>query len=325
MRNITYWTRQRSASRGTDSPRCPVAWLPGIVVLLLMCVPLAVFWSAHSHEFVLWDDNTNIVDNPGLHSVTLDHILVFWRAPYADLYIPLTYTLWALTAAVSRWVAPQPTGGAPLDPQLFHSLNLLVHLLSVLVVWRIVRLLLSRTLREGQSPAPSHTRTRMEWAACGGALLFAVHPLQVEAVAWVTGFKDVLGGCLSFVALWQYLQYASGSVDMASSDKPSRGQAQRKWIHYWFATGAFVLALLAKPTAVIVPVVAWLLDLWSWPQTWRTRRLAVLAWLVVAMLWGIFTSQVQPATMVLLPVPLWVRPLIAGDAVAFYLYKLLFP
>jgi len=222
-------------------------------------------------------------------------------------------------------VTPQPTGGVSLDPRLFHSLNLLVHLLSVLVVWRLVRLLLDRTMQKGQRPAPSHTRTRMEWAACGGALLFAVHPLQVEAVAWVTGFKDVLGGCLSFVALWQYLQYASGSVDAVSSDKPSRGQAQHLWIHYCLATGAFVLALLAKPTAVVVPVVAWLLDLWGWPQTWRTRRLAVLAWLVIATLWGLFTSQVQPATTVLFPVPLWARPLIAGDAVAFYLYKLVFP
>jgi protein O-mannosyl-transferase len=147
----------------------------------------------------------------------------------------------------------------------------------------------------------------------------------VEAVAWVTGFKDVLGGCLSFVAIWQYLQYARGGVAVASPGKPARGQVRRTWIPYGFATGAFVLALLAKPTAVVVPVVAWLLDVWGWPQTWRTRRAAVLAWLVIAMLLGFFTSQVQPATTLLFTVPLWMRPLIAGDAVAFYLYKLVFP
>src|SRR5262252_2431153 len=146
MRNMTPWTRQRSASRGPDTPHCPGAWLPWIVVLLLLCVPLAVFWSAPSHEFVLWDDNTNIVDNPGLRSVTLDHMLGFWRTPYAHLYIPFTYTLWALTAAVSRWVTPQPIGGVSPDPRLFHSLNLLVHLLSMVVVWRIVRFLLARTM-----------------------------------------------------------------------------------------------------------------------------------------------------------------------------------
>ena len=325
MRDITHWVRQCFASRGADAFRCPVSWLPRILVCLLIFTPLVVFWQVHSHEFVLWDDNVNVFENPALRSVTLDNILDFWRAPYAHLYIPLTYTLWALTAVMSRWLTLQATNGVPLNPQFFHSLNLLIHLTSGLVVWRIVRLLLDRAVREGQSPVSGHARMRLEWAACGGALLFAVHPLQVEAVTWVTGLKDVLGGCLSFVAIWQYLHYAGGRVDVASSGKPARGQVRRTWIHYGFATGAFVLALLAKPTAVVVPVVAWLLDVWSWPQTWRTRRAAVLAWLVIAMLWGFFTSQVQPATTLLFTVPLWVRPLIAGDAVAFYLYKLVFP
>src|SRR5262249_10105825 len=141
MRNLTHWTHPRAASRGTASPCCPVAWLPWSVVLLLMCVPLAVFWLVPSHEFVLWDDNKTVYENPALRSFTLDHMLRFWRAPHMELYIPFTYMLWAVTAAVSRWVTQQPTGGTPLDPRLFHSLNLLVHLLNVLVVWRIVRLL----------------------------------------------------------------------------------------------------------------------------------------------------------------------------------------
>ena len=236
-----------------DKTADPAVWLPRAIMLLLMVVTLAVFWPVHSHEFLLWDDHRNIYENPALHSFTLDHIFSFWRAPYMDLYIPCTYILWGLTAVVSRWVSPQPIDGVPLDPHLFHSLNLLVHLLNVLVVWRIVRLLLGRTMRAGQSPAPGQTRARVEWAACSGALLFAMHPLQVEAVAWVAGLKDVLCGSLSFVAIWQYLRYASGDVEAASSSNPSRGQGQHPWRHYGLATGMFVLALLAKPTAVVTP------------------------------------------------------------------------
>jgi tetratricopeptide (TPR) repeat protein len=295
------------------------------MVLLLLVVTLAVFWSVHRHEFVLWDDNKTVYDNPALRSFTLDHLLRFWRAPHMDLYIPFTYLLWALTAAGSRWVTPPPTGGAPLDPQLFHSLNLLVHLLNVLVVWLIVRLLLGHSARAGHSPTHGHTRVWGEWAACCGALLFAVHPLQVEAVTWVSGFKDVLCGGLSFVAIWHYLCYARGRGGAAPAAPPSPDTASWPLGHYGLATGAFVLALLAKPTAVVVPVVAWLLDVWGWPQTWRHRRPAVLAWLGLAVLWGVFTTRVQPATNVLFTAPLWARPLIAGDAVAFYLYKLVFP
>jgi tetratricopeptide (TPR) repeat protein len=291
----------------------------------LILVTLAVFWRVHSYEFVLWDDPVNVSENPYLQSVTWNNILAFWRAPYYQLYIPLTYTLWALTAAVSRWGTAYLPGAALLDPAFFHSLNLLLHLLSVLVVWRILCLLLSRTLPERYSPATRQAPERVALVAGGGALLFAVHPVQVEAVAWVTGLKDVLCGFLSYVAIWQYLRYASRSSAATVPGPATRGQALHVLRPYWLATGAFMLALLAKPTAVVVPVVVWLLDVWSWPQTWRTRRLAVLAWLVLAGLWGLFTSQVQPAATFDFLSPLWARPLIAGDAVTFYLYKLGFP
>src|SRR5215510_9623760 len=95
----------------TDAPGLGISW--GIV-LLLMVMPLVVFWPVHSHEFVLWDDNKTIYENPALRSFTLDHLLRFWRASHMELYIPFTYMLWAVTAAVSRWVAPQPPDGVPL-------------------------------------------------------------------------------------------------------------------------------------------------------------------------------------------------------------------
>jgi tetratricopeptide (TPR) repeat protein len=320
MRDITRWIRQCFASHGADAFRCPVSWLPRILVCLLILTPLVVFWQVHSHEFVLWDDPENVSENPYLQALTLDHLLAFWRAPYQGLYIPLTYTLWSLTAAVSRGTMAH--AAVPLNPQLFHSLNLLIHLASGLVVWRIVRLLLKRTIDEGPRTATRPTLTRVAWAACGGALLFAIHPIQVEAVAWVTGLKDVLCGFLSFVAIWQYLEYASGGDQAVASGTPGQGKTWRSRVHFGLATGVFGLALLAKPTAVVVPMVAWVLDLWGWPQSWRKRMPAVLVWLVLAVLWSLFIHQVQPATTVSMTVPLWTRPLIAGDAVVFYLYKL---
>ena len=188
---------------------------------------------------------------------------------------------------MSRGVTANATGGAPLDPRLFHTLNLLVHLLNVLVVWRILRLLLDRTRPEAQHTALNPSLIRVEWAAGGGALLFAMHPLQVEAIAWATGLKDVLCGFLSFVAVWQYLSFVSRSVDATASRKSARGKAPRSLGRYWLATGAFMLALLAKPTAVVVPVLAWILDVWGWPQPWRNSKQALLAWLDRVVLQGV--------------------------------------
>ena len=136
-------------------------------------------------------------------------------------------------------------------------MNLLVRLLTVLVVWRIVRLLLGRTApRTATGLSPTH----LELAAGGGALLFAGHPIHVEAVAWVTGFKDVFGSFLSCVAVWQYLVYVRGSEDATAAGNAARDKAPRALGRYWLATGVFGLALLAKPSAGVVPVVAWVLD-----------------------------------------------------------------
>ena len=366
MRDITPRARQRFPSGAAAPRRATASRIPYAVAALLVLVTLAVFWQVHSYEFVLWDDGLHIYENPYLQALTFDNILAFWREPYAELYIPLTWTLWALTAAVSGAITANPTGGTLFDPQLFHLLNLLLHPLTVLVVWRLACLLLGGTAhacvstheRSATSPSPR----RVEWAAGGGALLFAIHPLQVEAVAWATGFKDVLCGFLSCVALWQYLRYAQESgralrpcadavapravsggsgtgryslrspcadtvaPEATSSGQPPPDQARRSVWRYWLATVVFVLALLAKPMAVVVPVVAWVLDTWRWPQTWRHRRPALLVWLGLAVVWGLFTSlKVQPPAAGAFIPPLWSRLLIAGDTVTFYLAKLAVP
>src|SRR5438093_189471 len=144
MRDSTHRARQRFPSGSSAANRDTASWIPYAVATLLPLVTLAVFWQVQGHEFVLWDDGLHVYENPYLQALTFDNIKAFWRAPYAELYIPLTYTLWALTVAVARGVSPGPTGAAAFTPQLFHTLNLLVHLWSVLVVLRIVGLLLDR-------------------------------------------------------------------------------------------------------------------------------------------------------------------------------------
>src|SRR6266436_2074255 len=163
MRDIRHSKRHRLPSRSSASHRDLASWIPHAVATLLILVTVVVFWQVHSNEFVLWDDGLHVFENPYFQSLTFNNILAFWRAPYAELYIPLTYTLWALVAAVSWGGSANPPGGASLDPRFFHTLNLLVHLLSVLVVWRIARLLISRLMSEGQRTATSASLTRIEW------------------------------------------------------------------------------------------------------------------------------------------------------------------
>ena len=288
-------------------------------VIVLVLATMAVFWPVIGHEFLAYDDPGDVFENPYLQARSLDNLLHFWRYPYASLYTPLTYTLYAMAAWAPALLTTNPSAVVVFDPRIFHSFNLLLHLLSVLMVWRILNLLLCRTRLTGIRPADNNNALPAEWAACGGALLFAIHPIQVEPVAWVAGFKDVLFGLLSLVAIWHYMRFVDAKMP-PDTDRPLRA-----WVHYGLATGAFILALLAKPTAVVLPVIVWLLTAWVWRRSWREHIAGLSAWFIIALAWGILTRWVQPGTYLDFEPPVWARPLIAGDAVLFYLYKLALP
>jgi tetratricopeptide (TPR) repeat protein len=288
-------------------------------MIILVFVTVAVFRPVIGHQFLAYDDSVDIYKNPYLQARSLDNLLHFWRYPYEGLYTPLTYTLYALAAWAPALLTANPSAAVAPDPRLFHSLNLLLHLLSVLIVWRILGLLLRCTRLADTGMTVDGNSLPLEWAACGGALLFAVHPIQVEPVAWAAGFKDVLFGLLSLVAVWHYLRHVDEKVQSGT------GRPPRARLLYGLATGAFVLALLAKPTAVVLPVIVWLLAAWGWRRSWREQLAGLSVWVIIALAWGILTRWVQPGASLVFEPPVWARPLIAGDAVIFYLYKLVLP
>jgi len=274
-------------------PRVLAGALAGIVLL--------VFLRACSGEFSVWDDLYNITGNQFLNPPTWQGLAHFWRQPYVRMYIPLTYSAWWGLAHVGRLDAPDLNGNL-LNPWLFHTAVVVLHVVNVLLVFAILR----RIVRRQGGPL----------AAALGALVFGLHPLQVEPVAWATGLKDTLSGALALGALWQYLLFAEAGETGAKSSA-RRG-------HYWIATALFVLSMLAKPTAVVLPALAAVLD---WLVVRRrpgavARDLAL--WALLAIPCVVWTKLAQPAAEFMAP-PLWSRPLIALDSLAFYLFKLLWP
>ena len=282
-------------------PAPAVAWsFPYLLGGLLLLATMAVLGPVMQYDFVAWDDDHHVYANPRFQPTTWAQVGRFWRAPYAGLYMPLTYTTWA----VLTWFS-EAFFAEGMIARLCHSLNLLLHLGSTLVVYRIGLLLWHHP--------PVLWPNRSPWAAAAGAFIFALHPLQVEAVAWVSGLKDVLCGWWAVVALWQYLAYVQAP------------QGSQRTCHYVIATGAFGLSLLAKPAAVMVPLLAWLLATSGLGQQRREATSALAGWIVLALVWGVWSKWQQPDAAMNFVVPLWNRPVIVADALAFYLGKLLWP
>src|SRR5687767_7357648 len=147
-------------------------------MVVVLAVTAAVMWPVCGHDFVEWDDTHNFKRNMNLARPAGEALKEFWTKPHWDLWVPVTYTAWRVVAADAR------RSDGTYDPRPFHTLNFLAHLAAAAGAFALVRGIV-----------------RNDWAACAGALVFAVHPVQVEAVAWASGTKDVLAGMFGAWAL----------------------------------------------------------------------------------------------------------------------------
>ena len=305
MANRTVKPARRNTS-GPQRPGTPPKPESGrwAVAALLAFTTFATYVPVCWSDFTTWDDNLNVSRNPYLNPPSMEGVAHFWSTPHMALYIPVTYTVWGLLASVAGLDTPDAAGIA-LNPSIFHVANLIVHVVAVLAAYQLLLAL-----------------TRRRWPACAGALLFALHPVQVESVAWVAGMKDVLCGMFSLLALWQYVEFAR--IDQGTEDAAPL-LAGRRWVHYGLATVMLILAMLSKPSAMTVPAAALVLDRWIIHRSWGKIVASLWPWAIFAGACAFVAHLVQPV-----PIPpdggrVWARPLLAGAALAFYVYKLVAP
>ena len=188
-----------------------------MALLLPLLATLLVYREVGTFSFVNFDDDLYVYENPRItEGLSWSSAAWAFTTGHAQVWIPATWLSLQADAALS---GPGPAG--------FHRTNLGLHLLSVVLVWLLARRL------TGDVPA-----------ATLAAALFGVHPLNVEAVAWITGRKDVLMAPLLFGSVLAWLSMT--------------GRAR------WPVVGTLaVLAMLAKPAAVVVPGLLLLATLWE--------------------------------------------------------------
>lgn len=256
--------------------------------LILIAAVFVVFGRLLLCDFTWWDDPHTIHHNPLMNPVRWDTFTHNWSEPTASIYIPLTYTLWALIALVAR-VDPDATG-ITLNPTFFHGASILIHAGGTLAVFALLRRLVKHDL-----------------AALIGALFWAVHPLQVESLGWVSGMKDVLSGSLVMAAMLAYVRY--------------RDEGKGRW--YWISLVVYVLAMLAKPAAFTMPLLLITLDLAFYRVSWKqiARSMAPFVIVTLPIAYIARAAQETPAA----NTPTWMHPLMVGDALTFYGRKIIAP
>jgi tetratricopeptide (TPR) repeat protein len=257
------------------------------VLLVVLAATAAVYARAVACPFVNWDDPYHVTANPLITRIDLPALL---RVPENQIFHPVAMLTWALEY---HFVG--------LTPWLYHLDNLLLHLANVALLAALLGKLLSE-------------RRALAAIAVG---VFALHPLQVETVAWVTARKDLLCTALTLAAWLAWLRFraASGARALAS---------------YALALALFPLALGAKPMAMTLPALLWLGDRWQARVAWWRSAAELLPFGAVALAYASEFPLTMPPPGDLTGLPIYTLGLgdrigIAAEGVVFYLSRFLWP
>jgi len=262
------------------TPRA-LAWLGAAATLAAWTI--FAYWPAWHGGFI-WDDDRYVTHNYLL--IAPDGLRRIWFSLDApSQYFPLSYTV--LRIERSLW---------DLNPAGYHWVNILLHLGNALLVWCIL----------------ARLKVPGAWLA---ATIFALHPVQVESVAWISELKNVLMGFFFLLTLLTWIAYAD------AKDKHRR-------ILYAAALVFYLLALCAKSTACTLPA-ALLLVLWLKKKSIDRRALLeIIPFVVLALgigLVAVWWEKYHQGTRMLVSLGPVERLLIASRAVWFYLGKIFWP
>ena len=274
--------------------------LPALVITLT----LVAFIPALHHEFLGWDDAKNYLDNPLCRGLGLRQLAWMFTTFHMGHYIPLTwmtfgldYLLWGMT----------PSG--------YHLTNILFHSATALACYFLGLRLLRAALQE---VAESDLRI----GAALAALLFAVHPLRAESVAWITERRDVVSGLFYLLSVIAYLKAVDGT-----------DRARPRW--YWTSVGLFTGGLLSKSIVVSLPVVLLALDVyplhrlggargWRRPSVWL-EKVPYVALGAAAAVIGFSALFTLGNTRSLAEMGPLYRAVLSIYGLAFYLWKSVMP
>jgi tetratricopeptide (TPR) repeat protein len=269
-------------------------WAPPVLVVaaVLLC-----FLPAFQAGFTNWDDDVNFTKNPNYRGFTPSTLKWMFTDCYGH-YMPITwltlaldYTLWGM------------------NPAGYHATNVLWHGANAVLFYFVLGLLLRRA-----DPAGSEAAHR--WAAATGALVFAVHPLRVESVAWVTERRDVVSGLFFLVSVLTYLK---------STDAPT-DRARVRWLAASLA--AFLASILSKAMGMALPLVLVALDVYPLRRFSKRALLEKIPYLLLMLLAVALTALGQGQAKAIHSAAEYSivdRLLQPSYRVLFYLGKTLFP
>ena len=297
---MSRWSKGPPPQRGREVKSLAKDWRPGALqALLIVLLTLMAYFPAF-HAGFIWDDDAHVTQNKLLGSV--HGLSRIWFEPTASQqYYPLQLT--------SYWIERHLWG---LQPFGYHFVNVLLHSLVAILFWRVL------------------SKLQLPGAWLAGAI-FALHPVGVESVAWVSERKTVLSAAFYLAAVLAYGRYAlwlrgdGRAPETGARGQPSAGPG----FFYLLSLGLFSAALLSKTVACSLPAALLVICWWKKGKVRWVDVLPLLPFFVLGLWLGLMTAHLERTHVMAQGVD-WAltflqRCLIAGRAVWFYAGKLAWP
>ena len=259
-----------------------------VPVAVIVLVTFLAFLPALGAGFVSWDDNRNFLGNEAYRGLGLAQLEWMWSTALMGHYIPvswmtlgLDFTLWGM------------------DGRGYHFTNLVLHCAAAVLLYFVA-------LRLFRAGAPGHSAGELRLPVAAAVLVFAVHPLRAESVAWITERRDMLSLAFALASVLCYLRWA--------------GEGRRRW--YVASLLAFAAALLSKASVVTLPAVLAVVNAYPLRRfDWRTLR-ELVPFFVLSLAAGLLSLFVlhPPAQL-----GLGDKLAVSAYSLCFYLMKTLVP
>lgn len=218
----------------------------------ILLITALAFIPVLQNDFTNWDDEVYVLDNENIREFSSETISYWATAFHHGNYHPLTMLTYVWEYSV-----------AELDPFLYHLDNLLLHLLNTFLVFIVIRKL-----------------TKNEEVAAITSIIFGIHPLHVESVAWISERKDVLYSFFYLAAISTYLNYVKSG----------------KALHYVYTVLLFLLSLFSKSAATVLPLVLILIDYFQGRKWDKKAILEKIPLLGISFVFGLLAIESQHAT-----------------------------
>lgn len=277
---------------------------------IVIIITLLLFLRGIFCDFVNYDDPQYVYSNPGIRIFDWQFLYESFTTSYMGWWMPLTWISFALDYQL--W---------ELNPLGYHLTNILLHAanagLVVLIAHKIIPFLENRTITGTGSIS-------LYLVPLLAGLLWGIHPLRVESVVWVTERKDVLSGFFTFLAIFFYLRRGFSEKAHLLSVLYNR--------NYLLTLIFFLLAMLAKPVSVVLPVMFLVLDWYPLGRIHRARVKTVLGekiplffLSIVIAVSTVYCATGESILVSLSDYPLYKRLLIAGYALVEYIRMSIYP